>query len=893
MLIRTKIIVPSLRSNLLIRTELIEQLNESKDYPFVFLSGPAGSGKTSLVCQWLQEEDLRVAWYSLDQEDNEPDSFFRYILAAFVKADKSLNETMGPMLGNQQQLSGDLVVPLIIESMTHTDRTIHLILDDFHQVTNKKILNALARLIQYMPAHLQLVALSRRHRLPAVMDVVVFKKERLEITASDLKFTNKETNYFFTNIIQTAIPAEKIRKLNQHAEGWAAGLQLIGLEVRSKGTGFDLPKILNQANEQVASYLVYEILSMQPEKIRNFVFATALLDRFNPEVCAAMTGQNDATGILAYIASMNLFLIPLDADNRWYRYHHMFSEVIRRRVTIDDPALVSSSLQKAAKWFAENRLIEDAVRSAFRSGDFDFAADFMEDHIFQYVEQLNPSGGLRWILRLPPDLLNRRVLLRLYQCHLLMILLEFSKLKEILSTLEIGSNQCLKRYSPEKQTLCKDFTIFHKCSLGILYATRLEEITQFKALSKKISSHNSYLKWGIKLNFAFNLIIKGDISLAETSLADTSEPTSSTNQLLKIIFVDKAKAHIARLRGRLNQAEAIITHAHTEIDRHGMRHTPLAYILHRHLGYIFYLQNRLAEAKQCLTTAVRYSEYSDLIDQVISGNELRLLIFQAEGEKEQAAEYFKQLSTYALKFGLPDFTRALEACAARMAIDQKNLTPAVLWSRQRKIDPDEPFSLLFAMECQTQARLYYGQKTYKKAFLLLEGLRNRCIKRGLLDLVLQIDILRSAALNALNQHETAKSVLMEVLAFSENKGYVRPFINDAEHIAPILSEIGKELPDSAVSPYLENILNACRIPHRQPEWLNGNESRGNTPLTRREVEILAWMAQGAKNKEISQKESISISTVKTHVHRILNKLGVQTRTKAIIKAKSMNIIRSP
>jgi len=891
MLIRTKTKVPSLRSKMLFRTDLIKQLKASKGYPFVFLSGPAGSGKTSLVCQWLQKEEFRVAWYSLDQEDNEPDSFYRYLLSAFVEADAPLDETLGPMLCNQQQLTGDLVVPLLIESLTGADRTIHLILDDFHHVKNEEIINTIARLIQYMPAHLQLVVLSR-YRLPAAMDVVAFKKERLEITASDLKFTDTETADLFKNIMPSPISIEMIRELNQHVEGWAAGLQLIGLEVKSKGTGFDLSNVISQAHEQVASYLVYDILSMQPEEIRNFIFATALLDRFNPEVCAAVTGQKEATGIIAHISCMNLFLIPLDSDGQWYRYHHMFSEVVRRRVAVDDPDLVSNILQKAAKWFAEKHLIEDAMRCAFRSGDFDFAADLMEDHIFQYVEQLNPSGGLRWILRLPPDILSQRVLLRLYQCQILMILMEFSKIKDILATIEHSSSLALKRYSTEKQTLCKDFTIFHKCSMGILYAEEPEEISHFKALSKNISSQNSYLSWGIELNLVYIFIKNGDLCRAETSLENFSELTASINMLLKRIFVDKAKARIVGLRGRLHQAETIINQVHKELDRHGMRSTPLAFVLHRHLGYIFYLQNRLEEAKQCLTMAVRYSEYSDLIDQVVSGNELQLLIYQADGEKEQAAEYFKQLRTYSVKFGVPDFSRGLDACAARLAIDQQNLASAMLWSRQRNLDPDEPFSLIFAMECQTQARLYYAQKAYQKALLLLDGLRARCVKRELLDIVLQIDILRSAACHALNQHETAKSLLMEALIFSEKEGYVRPFVNDAERISPILSNIARELPESAVSPHFENILNACRMPLSQPDWLNGNESQGDTALTKREVEILEWMAQGAKNKEISQKESISISTVKTHVHRILNKLGVQTRTQAIIKAKAMNIIRN-
>jgi LuxR family maltose regulon positive regulatory protein len=429
---------------------LIKRLHASDGCPFVLISGPAGSGKTSLACQWLEHQDRTVAWYALDQEDNDPDSFYRYLLAAFIKTDPSLNATFGPMLGSQQQLTGNLVLSLIIESLSNAGRIAHLVLDDFHHIDNHEILDMIARLMQYMPSCLQLVVLSR-HRLPAVMDIVVLKSERLKITAADLKFTDTETVNLIKNILKLPISIDRIHELHQSVEGWAAGLQLIGLEASAKGSGFNLSNLLSQAHDQIGNYLIYDILNMQPEEIRHFVSVTALLDRFNPGVCEQVTGQKNALKILARIARMNLFLISLDTDGQWYRYHHMFSEAIRRRLAIDDPALVCECLCQAARWFAANNCIEDAMRSAFRSGDMEFTADLMEEHIFQYVKELNPGAGLRWIFRLPSTILNQRVLLMLYQCHFLTILMENAKVKDILATIESCSSKRLKRYSSEKQ----------------------------------------------------------------------------------------------------------------------------------------------------------------------------------------------------------------------------------------------------------------------------------------------------------------------------------------------------------------------------------------------------------------------------------------------------------
>ncbi len=889
MLIRTKIKIPLSRSNLLYRKDLIQRLNASKGYPFVLVSGPAGSGKTSLACQWLENERLAVAWYSLDQEDNDPDSFYRYLLAALIKADSSLNAPLGPMLGNQQQLTADLAIPLVIESLTEAGRTVCLVLDDFHLIENQEILNALARLMQYMPSCLQIIVLSRC-RLPAVMDIIALKNEYLEISAFDLKLTDTETADLIINILQAPISTDQIRELNQRVEGWAAGLQLIGLEAGAKGGGFDLSNLLNQAHEQFANYLIHDILSMQPEQIRNFVLVTALLDRFNPGVCAEVTGQKAAAGLLERIARLNLFLIPLDRTGQWYRYHHMFSEAIRRRLTIDDPSLVCRSLRQAAKWFAANSHIEDAMRSAFQCNDMTFAADLMEEHVFQYIKQLNPGAGLRWIMRLPSAVLNQRVLLMLYQCHFLTILMEHARVRDILATIEGSPGKLLKRYPPEKQTFCKDYTLFMQGCRRLFNAESSEDLAHIEMMARKISSSNSLLSRTLELYLVYGFLIKGDLPGAEAILARCSELSKSSNLLLAKIYFDKAKTHMTRLRGQLYHAGVIINRIHQEIDRQGMRNTPLAFVLYRHLGYIYYLQNRLPEAKKCLASAVRYCEHSDLIDQVTSGNELQLLLHLAAGEKEQAGEYFKQLRAYAAKFGLPAFTAGLDAYAARMAIDQHNLAPAVLWSQQRKLEPDEIFSQLFVMECQTQARLYYAQKAYRKALLLLERLRRRCVKRELLEFVLHIDILQSAILRALSCHEAAKSLLKDALAFSEKEGYVRPFVDDTEKIAPVLHEIAKDLADAPVSVHLETVFAACRIPLGPSIAPDQGETRLDKVLTRREIEILEWMARGAKNKEISLKASITVGTVKTHVHRILNKLEVQTRTQAVIKARALSVI---
>jgi LuxR family maltose regulon positive regulatory protein len=891
MLIKTKLQAPSLRSRLLDRGELIGRLSAAKESPLVLVSGPAGSGKSSLICQWISRERLRVAWYSLDEEDNEPDLFFRYLLTTLIQADERLDGAFGPMLGNQRGLNGKDVIPQLVESFSGLSSDIHLILDDFHQIENPEILGSLARLIQYLPDRLHIVMLSR-YGLPAAVDIVVIKKETLTIGASNLKFTEQETVALFEKIIPLSFTPDQIRDLHRHVEGWAAGLQLIGVSVRTKGRVADVSNILNQAHDQVANYLVNDILKLQPDKIRTFILATALLDRFNPKLCTEVTGHADAVRILSGLERMNLFLIPLDAkdndDREWYRFHHMFSEVVRRQVAIETPDLMAVTLRKAAKWFAENNCLEDALRSAFRSDDYEFAANLMEAYISRYIEQHDPIGGIRWIAKLPRGILNQRGLLRLYQCGFLLLLMEHDDVKSIMSDLIKNEAQAFERYSGDRRAYCEDYKTFLNCFMRIFDVGESADASHLLDLRHKLSPKNPILSSEIELILVFIFISKGELVLADASLVKAFELSASYESLWRKIHFAKAKALIAKHRGRLHLAEAVSNQVLHTLNQQGQGHIPIVFLLRRHLGHIYYLQNKLEKAEGYTATALRDNEFIGVLDEIMAGYELRLLIHLAKGEKEQAAERIQRMKDISVKLGMPKVATSAEANAASLAIDQGNLDAAARWARHRSLQIDEPFSLLFAMESLTLARLYHSQGEHLKAAHILETLRKRCLQRTLHDLVLKIDILHSAILHALDQREEARSLLHEALIFSETEGYVRPFVNEAARIAPVLRRIAENLPRHLFTSHLESVLDACAVAFYRPIAPPATEFEH---LTQREMEILTWIENGYQNKKIAQKAFISISTVKTHIHSILSKLDAKTRTQAVLKAKELGLFR--
>lgn len=856
------------------------------------LSGPAGSGKTSLACQWIEQAKLQVAWYSLDEEDNEPDQFFRYLLTTLIQAEQRCADTLGPILANPRGLQAEGVMPSLMEALSSLPQRVHLVLDDFHQITDSGIHAALAGLVEHIPASLQLVILSR-HALPAPVDAAAVEENRMEITARDLKFTETESADFFKMVTSNGFSVHQIRELNRHLEGWAAGLQLIGLSLNAKGAEIaDLPWVFNQAHDKLASYLIHDILRQQPQEIRDFVFATALLDRFNVELCTEVTGMPDAAGVLARLERMNLFLIPLDADRKWYRYHHMFCEIVRRQLAGPHADAIPRTMRKGARWLARNHYLEDALRTAFRFNDMEFAADLMEDYIMDYIEQYDLTTGLRWILKLPESMLRLRPLLRLQQCAFLFIMMAPAEVKEIIAAVDRNGLPDFSRYSGEKLALCQNYTAYFKCMLQILYAANAEAIAKFQALQGKCFPQNPLLVGAIEMLMVFILISNGDFTVAETFLARVSDRSHSDSgrMLAKEIILAKAQTLIARHRGRLRKAEAIIRQVLQIPELKACAPPSMASLLHRHLGHILYLRNRLEEARECLAIAEKYCRQSGLLDEIMAGNELRLQLHLAAKEDSLAVQCIRQMHALSDRLGMPRVAACADACAARLAIDQGNPAAALLWSQRRGLQEDEPFSLLFSMECLTQTRLLYALGQYLPATHLLETLRKRCVRRDLAELVLQIDILHAAILHKLDQPEKGQSRLEDALAYAQTEGYLRPFVNDADLIAPILKRIADRRPFKLSADYLETVLAACRIPLMEPAVVREPDYYALEKLSQREMEILECLSQGLKNQEIARETYISINTVKSHVRKILVKLNVKTRTQAILKARQLNLL---
>jgi LuxR family transcriptional regulator, maltose regulon positive regulatory protein len=885
MLIRTKFHMPSLNARMIQRTHLVDRLSAERDRRLIVISGAAGSGKTSLVCQWINKDRIPVAWYSLDKADSESGMFFHYLLAALSVMDSEPASLVGLWLQKQKRFSGKDIIPLLIENLADLPEDIYLVLDDYHLNTSKRIHDALLYLLDHIPPKMHIVIISR-YGVPFPMSHFKVRNQMVHISAEDMKFTEKETEQFFTEIIPVKLSTDEVHELARYTEGWVGGLQLLGLSLKEKYTFESLSNILTRARQDTTDYLIDEVITVQPKNIKTFLYRTALLDRFNVDVCREVTGMADTPEILDHVYRNNLFLTSLDTERKWYCYHHLFSEAIRKQLKISPDAFCEVH-RKAALWFSQNDYLEDAFRHAFASGDFEFAADLLEDYLLHLYERYEVAASLRWLAKLPHEVFMQRPLLRLYECCFKIESFQLPDIEATLTDIEDLQTRAFERYEGVKKALCQDLFLYFKSILPCYRDPAPADVDQLDEALQRISLEDRLFPYVIKDIIASRHFFRGDLPRARDTLREASAKIfSSESTWAKMIWFGTA-AYVERWQGHLCRAEAVLQEGFELLDQKGLSDTPLKFMLYAPMAWVFYFRNDLEKALEYGAIAMKFAEESRSVTTIFERSMLLAFIYQARGEAEKAYQYMKKIQDISKAIGNSNLIRSTDACIALLTMWLGDFRWTKQWVDRRKLCMDELFSFRLALECLAYAELLYRNGQYGDAGHMLETLRDRCGNQNTMEPMLSIDLLHSATLYALNDQDRAKNIMERALAFSESEGYIIPFVCLARDISPILIDMAGILSNDQGLSHLMTIMKACGIDRSSAAM-----PRGYGDLTHREIEILELLTAGLRDKEIAERAFVSLPTVKTHVRHIFEKLNVCTRVQAIRRAEELKILKN-
>ncbi len=897
-LLTTKLYIPSARPELVRRMRLIERLDRGLSGKLTLISAPAGFGKTTLISNWLENIDRPVAWLSLDERDNDANRFLTYLTAALQQMDKRIAGTAQDLLNAHAPPPVEtLVTTLINDILAAADRVL-LVLDDYHAIHDLAVHQAIVFLIDHQPAQMHLV-IATRHDPPLPLARLRARGYMTELRAGDLQFTEAEAATFLNDMMHLGLSPKEVAALEQRTEGWIAGLQLAALSLREQDNHAAFISAFAGDDRHVMDYLLDEVLSRQPEDIHHFLLHTSILERLCDPLCDAVIGGDTRAGssqdILEHLEHTNLFIVPLDNRRQWYRYHHLFGDLLRHRLGREHPARIAELHRRASTWYIENNYVAEAVRHALAAGDAEQVAGLVVGNAHALTSQRELTPLIAWLNTLPDDMVGAHPWLCVAYAWVITYAgrLEAAVpyLEQVESALQGGQTAArfARRLSPAEfrhltghiaairgmvlafQGNMNDAIVQARKALH--YLPDLDIVTRGVATTLLASS----LRWNGQLEEAANLYV--DAVALSRAAGDIYVITDALSDL----------ATLQTIQGQLHDAAETCQEALALIETHvregGHRLAELGYAYVR-MGVILREWNELEAAlrltRQGLELCKRWRNAHFLTVSTIEMARVLQASSDAEGAMNtihEAQQVAQELSAW-----------YIERCAAweaRLALLQDDLDTAVRWQRESGLSIDDPLHFTTMLASLTLARTLIAQGRFDDGQKLLGRLLALADSQAVTGTVIEILVAQAAAWQAANQPDQALQTVTRALHLAEPENYIRVFVDEGPLMARLLYEAAAR---GIVPEYAGRVLAAFPTKaHAEAHAANPAQPMVE-PLSERELEVLQLIAEGLSNREIAQRLYLSINTIKRHSGNIYSKLGVSSRTQAIVLARSLGLL---
>lgn len=900
-LLSTKFYIPPTRPELIERPRLLQQTNEGLHHKLTLISAPAGFGKTTLVSEWVEQLRLEdpdkvqiIAWLSLDENDNEPKRFLTYFIHALKQAkgiETDLGESALGMLQSSQPPPPEIVLTSLINDFVNFNEDIILVLDDYHVIEMPAIDDALVFLLDHLPSNLHLVITSRVDpSLP--LPRLRARGQVTELRAADLRFTLDEASDFFRHVAKLELSSSEIAALESRTEGWIAGLQLAALSMQGRE---DVSKFINSFtgdHRYIVDYLVEEVLQRQSEETRNFLLQTSILSRLNHSLCNALTEQNDSKSLLGELGRANLFIVPLDNNRHWYRYHHLFRDVLRAHLVQEHPEQVSTLHQRASAWYQQNGLFPDAIRHSLTAGDYEKAAGLVEQVWSGMDRNRQSAQWLEWAKVLPDDIVRSRPVL---SAGYAWALLDCGKLETGEARLR-DAEKCLEKDTSEIVVVDEEEFRFLPATIATartyhsLAVGNIRNAMTYARQALDFLPADEYLRRGTPASLlSLASWTDGDLETADQALVNAMASYKKAGNILYAITGAYAIADMRITLGRLRQAFDVCQQALQLAE--GQADFVLWGIVdvYSAMGDLYRELNDFKATEEYLLKARGLGEKSQVPRWRYRWCLAQARLKESQGDLDAAFNLLEEAEANYRRGPMPD-VRPTATLKTRILIKQNKLSEALGWAKGLDLTPSDDLGFLREFDHITIVRVLIAQ--YKKeqknecfndATRLLKRLLGEAETGGRMGSVIEIRILQALLYEAQGDAPPALESLEFALKLAEPEGYIRIFVDEGEAMVRLLSEAKAQ---GIMPEYVGKLLDAVgETEHKTPTKQTLIE-----PLSEREREILSLIANGLKNKEIAEQMVISLNTVLYHTKNIYNKLGVNKRTQAILKAQELNLL---
>lgn len=868
-ILATKIRIPARRPKLVLRPHLIERLNEGLDGKLTLVSAPAGFGKSTLVSEWAAVCGRRVAWVSLDEGDNDPSRVLAYLAAGLQSLDANVGDKALSMLLSPRPAVPEAVVTVLLNDISAIREPFAFVLDDYHVIRSKAVHRALTVLIEHLPPHMHLLIATREDpELPLAR--LRARRQLTELRAADLRFSQSEASRFLNRVMGLSLSAEHVAALEARTEGWIAGLQLAAISMQGRDDPACFIRSFTGSHRFVMDYLAEEVLQKLPESIQTFLLRTSILARMCGELCDAVVLDPDAPGAetLEYLERANLFVVPLDNERRWYRYHHLFADLLRQR--LGQGECRSAYHIRASQWYEENGLEIDAFHHAAAANDIERAERLIDGNGIPLHFRGAVTAVLDWLASLPASVLDARPSLRFRHGSLLLVVGQTTGVEEKLRAAEAALS--VQPQATGSDEVTRNLRGQIAAARSVLALTRYQpEIMMSEALRAlehlRPDSHTSRATALWTLGCAY--LLQGDRVAAGRTLAEAVSLSRSSGNLFTLILATIGMGMVQELE---NQLHAAAQTYQSVLQVAGDQPLQIVYEAHLGLARVLYEWNDLDGAELHGQKGLELARlYDGVIDRFVICEVFLTRLKLARGDVTGAAALIAHADRAARRGNFVHRFSEVAGLQVLILLRQGRLEAAAALAQSHD-------------SAVGQARVHLVRGDAESALAVLEPWRLQMEARGWADERLKVLVLQAVALHARGERDKALPMLADALALAEPGGFIRTFVDEGRPMQQLLTEAA-EL--GIRGEYAATLLQAFDAAQRRSDRPAAQPL--TEPLSPRELTILQLIAQGLSNREISERLFLALDTVKGHNRRLFEKMQVRRRTEAVARARELGL----
>ncbi len=911
-LLRTKLHLPSMRSSLVLRPRLQEQIGQGLQGPLTLVIAPAGFGKTTLVASCVIGCGMSVAWLSLDKDDNRAGHFLNYLVAALQEADRTVGSEAAQLLAMARPVPLDAILTSLINDLDTGGQEIVLVLDDYQFINSQAVHEELVFLLEHCPKRFHLV-IATRSDPPLPLARLRACGQTVELRAADLSFTEPEAAQFLNDVMDLQLDGRSIATLAERTEGWIAGLQMAALSMRDRRDVSGFIEGFSGTNRYILDYLLEEVLASQSPEIQHFLLYTSILERLTAPLCDAVLAEDGeakeksddgSTGsepvlagrsalILEYLEKANLFLMPLDDKRTWYRYHHLFADLLCTQLqrSLGVPGVAQLHV-RAADWHGQNGSILEAINHASMASDDERFERFIEQHYMELVSSGEQSWLRFWTGKLSKELVYRRPWLCLYEAYSHSWFGELDQAELMLEAAEkrIRSDNSV----PDVHAMLAHLT-YIKSRVTAMRGDLPRAIELDLAAREYLPVSNLALQLDMGITLGYLYFLNGDYARASQFLNETIQSGRAVGAILNTVAGYCILARLYANQGFLHQSYELYHQAAQWIHEIGGKHLGASSLIEVGMADILCewneLDSALVHAKRGLASMHLWGKVDDLILAELIIARIHL----AQANKSAVLEAVQNAKQVLQANGVfPEAPCAVEVAQVKLWLAQGDVPAATRWaaSLEQRFDSDGAFKYENEMPQIARARVWIAQGKPHDAIDLLSRLEKIARSAGRTGRVIEILLLEALAMREIGESGQALLALTKCLTLAKPEGYARVFLDEGQQMQLLLSQWVANVSANPLQEYTIRLLSQFAS---KPHPMIAQEKAGSAcdsieALSQREVEVLQLIALGKTNQEIAQQLIIAAGTVKAHTASIYRKLDVSNRTEAAARARQLGIL---